>query len=405
MSQEESAVDSLWEFVPLSEYRLPVAPAQSVASDLWKTVKRVFVRDQDPLTEPLQKERELHGLSQVQLAHLVPSLEWDHASAALEAQLRDWVADSDAPFNVRCLITPPYVDRANMLRQWAQRHDAQVLQAPDLEMVLQARSMVWPLADGHLWVIPDLERYFLRHSHGLGMVRDLLNHACAQHGKKILLGCDSWSWSYLRRVCRAPIVGALTLQAFDAGRLERLFCGMAEVDAGSRLCFLNAQNGHNIITVPDGSEGSRVELEHLAAHCRGNVGTAVNYWRESLRSTEQAPGPGSREDPDSDPDSGQLADSTHRIWVSSLLPDVTLPSGKDEDAFLLMHALLLHGGLDLAGLMQTLPMSPNRVEALVERMHQMGLLEERKAVWFIRSIAYAAVRDVLVSHNYLSDDF
>src|SRR5690554_5274270 len=100
MSQEESAVDSLWEFVPLSEYRLPVAPAQSVASDLLKTVQPVFVTDQDRLTESLQKEHELHGRSQVQLAQLVPLLEWGYASAALEAQLQDWVADSDAPYNV-----------------------------------------------------------------------------------------------------------------------------------------------------------------------------------------------------------------------------------------------------------------------------------------------------------------
>lgn len=403
MSQPESAVDALWEFVPLSEYRLPAAPARSVASDLWKTVKRVFVKDQDPLTEPLEKERELHGLTQVQLAHLVPPLQWDHASEALEVRLQDWVAESDSTLNVRCLITPPYVDRASMLRQWAKRHNAHVLQAPDLDMVLQARSIAWPVADGHPWVIPDLERYFLRHAQGLGMVRELLNHACAQHSQKILLGCDSWSWSYLRRICRAPIVGALTLQAFDSVRLERLFCGMAEVDEGGRLCFLNAQNGHSIITVPDGAEGSRIELEHLAAHCRGNVATAVTYWRESLRSTEQAPEPESQSGPDSG--SGQAPDSTRQIWVSSLLPDVTLPSGKDEDAFLLMHTLLLHGGLALGGLVQTLPMSPNRIEALLERMHQMGLLEDSNAVWSVRSIAYAAVRDVLVSHNYLSDDF
>ena len=71
----------------------------------------------------------------------------------------------------------------------------------------------------------------------------------------------------------------------------------------------------------------------------------------------------------------------------------------------MMHALLLHGGLDLTGLMQTIPMSATRVEALLERMRQMGLLDGAGSIWHIRPVAYAAVREVLAGHNYLVDDF
>lgn len=413
IDQEQKKDPVLWEFVPMAKYQVPSAPAQGVVRDYWQGIKRFFLRQEDPLSAPLHRERELHGLSEIQLAHLVPRLHWDHALAALTDSLHDWLVDTDPVPAVQFVVTPPHVDRAAMLVSLADQHRAHLLQPPGVTSILGGDfSGWWSAMDdaSPFWVIPDLERYFLRHASGLDLVRELLNRATSGELSRGLIGCDSWSWSYLRRVCRAPLYGAITLQAFDADRLERLFCGMAEVHQGDRICFVNAENGHNIITVPEGSEGSRVELQHLAAHCRGNVATAVTYWRESLRSTQDEPEPASGEPAHSTAQSrgdkkSPVSHHEQQIWVTSLLPQQPLPSGKDEQALLLLHSLMLHGGLSTEALDVVLPFSFNRLQALTERMKQMGLLESFDGRWQVRALACAAVRDLLASHNYLVDDF
>ena len=403
MLENEQPAPGLWKFIPIEQYELPCAPAKSVASDRWHKFKQIFVPTADSLVWPPHKDHELHGFSAAQLQHLVPSLRWEASLEALDDALAAWrLAENDSQ-SVQYVVTPPHVNRSEILRLWAQRHRAQVMDPPSIEAVLAGDFDKLPQAASGLWVVPNLERFFLRHANGLDLVRELLNRLHSSSGGKYLLGCDSWSWSYLNRVCGTSFSSALTLQAFDARCLERLILGMTQLQDSQRICFVNAQNGHNILTVPGGIGDSGLALEHLASHCRGNVATAVTYWRESLRSTRPEAQTADETAPVVLVGAGQ--DVERQIWVTSLLPHTAMPAGKDEDALLLLHCLLLHGGLSTPLLALAMPVSSNRVDSLIERMRQMGLLHELDGVWQVRPLAYAAVREILVGHDYLVDDF
>ena len=81
---------------------------------------------------------------------------------------------------------------------------------PPYEAVLSGDDR-W-LADlgepGGPWVLPELERCFLRHAAGLSLVRKVLERAASGHLAAGLIGCDSWAWAYLQRAAadpRAPV--------------------------------------------------------------------------------------------------------------------------------------------------------------------------------------------------------
>ena len=247
------------------------------------------------------------------------------------------------------------------------------------------------------WVLPRLERCFLRHANGLDLVRHFLEAAASGRAGKGLIACDSWAWAFLRRVWPLPQPFALTLQAFDGQALARLFSLLGAPKGKRRVSFRNARSGQETLSVPYQGDGCSEELIRLAAHCRGNPGTARDYWRERLRSTPDA-------DVDLDQDEGESANG-EVIWVSAALAQPTLPNDAAEDVALLLHALLLHGGLTEPALAEVLPLSRQRSMATLCRLQQLEVAEWSNGEWRVAALAYALVRDWLRGRDFLTDDF
>ena len=81
---------------------------------------------------------------------------------------------------MRLFVGQPYCEHAAVLAHWAQAHGAVVLQPPTAGQIL-AGDRRWldeftPGA-GQPWVLPALERCFLRHASGLDLVRGFLARA------------------------------------------------------------------------------------------------------------------------------------------------------------------------------------------------------------------------------------
>ena len=120
-------------------------------------------------------------------------------------------------------------------------------------------------------------------------MRRLLARAETGEFGRGIIGCDSWAWAYRAHLWPMPHHDALTVQAFNGDRLSRMLVHQIRREPRRRVHFGNAANGEDILAVPAIGHGEvyglslHPDIQRLPAHCRGNPGTALTYWRESLR--------------------------------------------------------------------------------------------------------------------------
>ena len=300
-SHPRRAPPSPWRIVTLDEHVRPTDSQPAAMRRRWRALARLL-RSEDPDQAHARAETELRSLPNVRLEHLAPALDWSAAAEALASFLRDESArPPDASHaRVRVLVCPPHCAHEQILAHWAARHGARILDLPDEADVLAdtprwLESLPPPPTDdrdARPWVLPRLERCFLRHAQGLTLLRSFLAAAFSGRLGPGLIGCDSWAFAYVQRIWPLPAGVALTLQGFDGSALAehfiRPFCsGVHAVE------FRSARSGKPLLPEPDSDGEDRdaaiaPELRQLAAHVRGNPGLAWHYWRERLRSAPQA---------------------------------------------------------------------------------------------------------------------
>ena len=261
----------------------------------------------------------------------------------------------------------------------------------------------WPV-NGAGWVLPELERCFLRHARGLDLVRRLLEAAVAGRLGRGIIACDSWAWAFLQRVWAIPQPEVYTLQAFDANRLAVHLLNPASAGAGHGLWVRNARTGEDVLPLGDveGGVPASDEMRRLAAHCRDNPGIAWRYWRSHLR-TEPDPSAA-----DIDAENGQPADAwpadTDTMWWSSGR-DPVMPADTGDDMAFVLHGLLLHNGLPEELLARLMPLSRDQLGAVLQRLARLGLVECDVRPWQVAPLGYTAARDFLRGRGYLVDAF
>ena len=401
----------LWRFVPLAAYARPEAPVGSRAAQAWETFRKMIRRSVGAGEGPARQEHELSMLSEVRLAHLVHPIDWSHASRMLDRALAE-DASPQGP-GVRFVLGQPHCGHAEIVQGWAERHGARVLEAPDPHEILAGGGRWledWRPGDG-LWALPRLEHCFLRHAAGLSLVRRLLEVVADGRAGVGVIACDSWAWAYLERVWPVPQHRVLTLQAFDGEALSSLFARLA-APRRRRLRFRNAHSGRETLAVPRDDDAVGEQLLSLAAHCRGNPGVAWTYWRSSLRAEPEEAG----EDFDDEEAPAAPAAAADRaaatpgarqevVWVSTHLEEPDLPMEGADDVALLLHALMLHGGLPEKVFEEVLPMSGAQATALALRLQQQGVIERCEGRWTVAALAYVPVHQWLRGRDYLTDRF
>lgn len=395
---------SFWSFVPIGEYQVPGLPATSAIADAWESLKRLLRKVDQSSLQPARDEAKLRALPEVQLEHLAPPVDPTEPADALDAALYDWL-NNDAPdWPIRFVISQPYA-HPDLLHFWAVRHGATVVEPPTIEQILAGDLDwldQWPVdgGAGRFWVLPRLAHCFLRHTDGLKLVRTLLARAEAGELGRGVIGCDSWAWAYLMHLWPVPHPGALTAQAFDGQRLTRLLTHQIKRRPHRRVRFLNAATGHDILSVPSDDTEVHPEILRLASHTRGNPGTALTYWRRSLRTEPEE----DAVEASSEPISGEVFDEED-VWVSARLDEPMLPNEADEDVALVLHALLLHDGLPAALLPTLLPLTYDGCLAILLRLKRARLVTQRDERWVVTATGYTSVRSLLAGRDYLTDGF
>lgn len=308
----------------------------------------------------------------------------------LDATLNEWLSDEASTVRVQTIVLPP-CDRDDLLSHWAATHDLQVLGTDRLMTELDA------LDDPHATplVIPKLERRFLRTRDGLHEIRLLLDRLAVME-RRIIMGCNSWAWQFLRKSCEIDLIFAapMTFQAFDKKRL-RNWLGTLALDPAdaATLCFRSASSGQDVFGNGEGETEISAFMTDLAKGSIGVPWVAWHLWKNSLhtvKSMEGAPTCDTRAE----------TDTRDTVWVTDITPP-SVPNRNDQNAFLVLHALLIHGGLTQDQIVQTVPLVT--YTHVLASLIRSGLIDDSEGLYRCIPMAYPVIRDGLKNSGYPVD--
>ncbi len=421
--------------VPLRDYHAPTMPAESVVRAVWRRIKERFdTSDRDPVRADNHLQvTTLKALDEVAgLPACGPLLD------DFDVAMRTWLDEPDGTFH--CVVVLPPCDTTDLIGTWARSCGHTVLCAPKRKQG-HALSIVegtfeemraekcakdakgiaqTPEKEAALLVIPQLESWFLRRRNGLDAVRALLVEL-QQSERRCLIGCNSWAWAFLVRAVGAALVlpSPRTFVAFDAKRLKAWFAELAAQTGSDRVAFRLAISGIDVFETKDGGALTSNYLQELAARSNGIPWVAWHLWRNALRTgidASKTQRPGENTDAHG-PHTGGQSDAPARtqahqvdgcpkngvhgservFWVTGV-PDPELPQHQNENALLVLHALLMHGALDQDELLGVLP-DATAIEVLPALL-RAGFIEQREGQLAVLPSAYPAVRRRLLADGF-----
>lgn len=409
--------------VALADYRSPGMPAEHVVRAAWRRIKKRF-QFSDP--DPVRAGNRLQPTLLKALDEVVGPPACGPLLDDFDAAVRTWLKEPGGTFH--CVMVLPPCDASDVMGTWAQSRGHAVLCAPARQQghalsiiagaeegaATDAEGGGAAQADNPILVIPRLESWFLRRRNGLQAVRALLAEL-QQSERRCLIGCNSWAWAFLVRAAGAALVlpSPLTFAAFDARRLQAWFAELAAHTRNDRVAFRLASNGADVLETKD--DGALVSnyLEELAARSNGIPWVAWHLWRNALRTGIDASeaqkkkghvdGAGQQEvhvsaQTEAGESSKNGAYANERTFWIQGVPDPSLPRHHDDNALLVLHALLIHGALSSAELLSVLP-DATAAEVLPGLL-RAGFIEQREGRLSVLPAAYPAARRVLLADGY-----
>jgi hypothetical protein len=408
----------LWEFIPLDQYSRPAEPAsEAVRKGLFGMWGRL--RGRRPSHDNLVMSQEnLRQVPAELLQRAAPPPDWSIAVPALTTALEQWLETPEPPIPTQILVGSPYSGISEIATAWAGAHAWRLVTPPTPDDVLEGGGEWFNEIDNDgttPLVIPSLERCYLRHHDGLNLIHRLTEWL-AVNRNRCLLACNSWAWAYFRKVFEVDVVfpPPVTSQALDHKRLQQWFRLLVSDTDASRAHFLQADTGKPVLPPiePDEQGGTSEQqprhrhrrlpsdvadfLKYVAGNSRGIPGVAWAIWRRSL----QLSAPEAERNIDS-------SESAPVFWVKpwSQLGLPSFHSSYDQSTLLVAHALLLHGGLPNEALPVVLPLKPKDIMHSLHGLRIQGLVDNVQDRWCATPTGYPAMRRVLESEGYLTDEF
>jgi hypothetical protein len=396
-----------WGFINLNQYQVPWEPTrQAVREGILGIVDRL--KGARSSAQSPTVDINLEYVPGDLLDQAAPAPDWAEGVPALHQALQDWWQERSG--RVQILVGAPYSGTAEIAVQWAATFGGQVLPDPRLDQITSGGpkwlEQMDQSPDG-VWIIPHLERLYLRHSQGFGLLRAFIDQISSLPGR-FLLVCDSWAWAFLNKALHleALFPPPLVLAAFDQERLGLWFRGLAAQRTEKSFIFRQADNGNLVVHLDKVAQEKHGEkeitdfLQRLAAFSRGNPGVAYTIWRYSLRLAQD-------EDIEQKFQKAGPHDILHEtVWVEpwSQLNLPALPSLDRQDRNLfVLHTLLLHDGLPGQLLSQVLPFPESQTKGSLQSLRVAGVVALDQDRWRVTAAAYPAVRKFLLGEGYLVD--
>jgi hypothetical protein len=411
------ASQNLWRFIHLDQYN---RPSETSRETMRKGISGLWLRLGwgSKAEESVFAEKELSQVPQELVDKAAPDPDWSAPLTAMTAVLDSWLDVKVPEFSNQIFVGPPYHGTPEILTAWAQARGWRLVSAPSPEMILTG-GQDWLTQfeeDNEPLVLPHLEQCYLRHYDGLTLLRRLLDHIISQ-SRRWLVGCDSWAWAYLSKALKVDTVfpTPFILEAFDHERLKIWFQQLAAASGESNFVFRQLDSGKYVLPPAAGdevsgdrSQGSDAEssgfLKNVAAYSRGIPGIARAVWRRSFAFVDTMEEDGEERDKEA-PTAGD-DNSAYPILVKPW-SQLNLPGfpGQQVSIGLLMvlHTLLIHGGLWRRILPQLFPLSPMEIFEYLYLLEASGLVESDQGFWRVTPAGYPAVRQALQSEGYLTD--
>lgn len=385
--------------VALSDYQSPGMPAEHVVCAVWRRVKQRFQSSPSTAVRP---DNRLQPTTLKALDEVVRPPACGPLMDDFDTAVRTWLEDPGSTFH-SVVVLPP-CDCDDVMGTWAKARGHTVLCAPARDrghaLSVIAGTDKNAAADASILVIPQLELWFLRQRNGLKAVRALLAEL-QQAERRCLIGCNSWAWAFLVRAVGAGLVlpSPRTFAAFDGQRLQAWFAELAVPTGDGRVAFRLASNGADVLETKEDGALAHNYLDELAARSHGIPWVAWHLWRDALRTGIDA------DEASKAHGNGQLKNGIHgnerTFWITGV-PDPELPAHHDDNALLVLHALLMHGALGNEDLLSVLP-DATAAEVLPALL-RAGFIERRKGRLAVLPAAYPAVRRVLLADGFPMGD-
>lgn len=396
-SSATSADDQRWELIPAAKFTAPSPPATDAAlgglRGAWYWLRGGTKDSSQAAPE------ELGALSADDLKHLALEASWDDLAQAVSRRIdRILESRSDRPVTI-AVIVPPGIPPAAVLDDWLGQH-AEAVQyeiPPRMKLLSDADDEPLEVDGDSLLAIDHLERCFVRHVRALDWIVRLVDQIAARRHATVV-ACGSWAWAYLTKAVHidAAFDHVLGLAPFDGERLSHWLREMPGRQKSQVREFRDADTGELLLHADDNSDdGSAAELLYsLAAASRGNPAVALQIWRHALRTR-----PVQENSSEASDERGTTVwVNPHAEWDLPLVPPQTL---RRDD--MVLHTLLMHGGLAQELVGTVLPFAPDDILASLDFLSRHELIVRRDNLWQVTLLGYPDVRKHLQNEGYLVD--
>jgi hypothetical protein len=302
---------------------------------------------------------------------------------------------------VNFVVAPPFSGVPEALRCLSRR----VLTPPDNLLMTEQDAGAWwdEQLSGGDWVIPELADFWLRHPAGLNLLRELFARIALDHAGNGMVGCSSWCWQFWRQYSPELSLTPYTLAPLTGEQLTRWLDYLASGDGEQQVTARMTRDGLYVLPAPRQDSDLKYSSfnQDLATLSRGNRGVALAIWQRTLRARPE------KDDEDMGKEVVRLAGS--RCWVAPLdqisLPSVPASAGRQPSHIL--HALLLHDGLNAEQLALVTGMQKQDIALTLDRLIRAELVgcDRESNVFRVTPLGYPSVRKNLQARGYPVDGF
>lgn len=409
----EDKEQQIWKFVSPAEFSLPFEPVIKKAHSFFAFSLRWFERPKD------KQDREISSrLVKVPMAlieKVVPSLDYKVPAAEICANLGSWLETTVPDSYFRVFVAPYGGAIGSILTVTAQNNHFLILDPPSYEDLI-GNNFSWmdklSASAPEPIVVPQLEKFFLRHSNGLEHLRRLLAKL-HQNKQKCIFGCNSWLWQYLESAMqlRGSFGRCYFLQSMSGANLQTLFAvqsqhsgenfvfsrqpdngaiNLLQLSASECIEFSSSQNGKN---KENSTDVITDFFNKLAVDSRGIPLVAWAIYRSSFKVPDE------QENKDETPKQRPVALLERSTAI--MIPRLPLPVTQ-KIAFLLVF-LLQHDGLTLDAIAEILIMDKAQILGLLGLLKESETIFAENDVWKINWQSYPAVRSFLAENDFLLD--
>lgn len=413
--------------IPVEQWRLPEISVRRSLKDGWRYALariRSGVMAENEVFESLDN---LPELSIAKLEAVAPQPDFLALAGTLSSALEERRSNDLAGQGVTLLVAPPFsgirsalecFPRMEMRDGGEGRADGEggavkqwslIIPPENLLLDDQGARQWWDRQDlSRPWVISEMADFWLRHLSGLALVRELLRRVAAGGLAPGIIGCSSWCWQFWSCYFEDAHFAPVTTSPLAATELSAWFESLAAGAGDKPIAARMTDDGSWVLPVADGNDEKKRKhssfLRDLSSVARGNPGVALAIWRRALR-TRPEQEVDTKESGGVSPDGGAAA----RVWVVPFdqlgLP--TVPQSQSDNAGLLLHALLLHDGLNASDLQLVTSVTEYEAGFVLTRLARSELIEQEASDgrWTVTAHGYPSIRRHLQSWGFPIDTF